>query len=176
MSNNKQYNLESVLGDLSEEIDASCLFVMTPSGIIVGHCGRMPAIEINTLGALVWGMYSAAEKIHDLLGDNEMPALSHYTSAQNFFVFGMSGAAGVLSVVGKMSFLSPPQIDAIKKASLQLNELIPSEYSNWDENLISKAPGSHRSDERLNDQSLNQGLEEESDLFELESDIFHSDK
>lgn len=175
MPHRHQYTLETVMGDLSNKIPASTIFVMTTSGLVVGHSGSMPAIEINTLGALVSGMFSAAEKIHDLLGDNEIPVLSHHTTGQSLFAFGLPDSSGVLTIVGKMRALNADQINAIRKANLYLKDILPHENDSWSESEDSPKSSRDKSAERRINPRISQGVDEESDELQLEADLFHSD-
>lgn len=174
MASANESNLQSILCGIQDAIECDVLFVMSASGMLVEDSGEIPGVDLSVLGVLVCGIYSASEKIHEILGDCEAPTLKHETKDHTLFVFGLPANKGTLTLVTRLNQLSPDQLDIISQVGLAISSNFPADDADWMQKFDSPTtnPRSTAGNSRLAC-----GLEPEIDLDEdaqLESDLFHS--
>lgn len=131
MSSEGESDISSIISQITDQDWADGAFVINASGMLLGESGDIPCPDVTTLGVLVWGIYSSAEQIHLLLGDDGVPSLTHQTNNLKIFLFGLPGKAGILTIIAKTRTLTSDQMKQVRGCCQSISENMPADDANW---------------------------------------------
>lgn len=172
MSDSNESTLKEALCQLNDSLQAECCFVMSSSGMVVAEAGKLPSTEVSTMGVLVWGIYTAAERLHELLKDTESPVVTHHTTHKSLFIFGLANQRGIICVLHQSKSLGAEKISTVDKACRSISKLMPEDDANWMEKYESSGGEVPPSISRFDLEKPPGPVFTEEDF---EQDLFHSD-